>query len=199
MRPSGPHGSGGQNGRKPLQNPTLVERPPDVGLAVHESEVAAHGIHRQPRLGRVVAVVPVDQIVDLGEVPPPRDPPPATAERALVGAFRGQSTPESLECPTVKVRQIFDRPEARHVRQRPAHRRDVALDGTAHRLWTWPQRPAAEWAPFQRALERDALTPLAPVLPANTPLAENLRALFRLHSGAIVPITECYPCRARSR
>src|ERR671925_531699 len=129
MRPSGPHGSGGQNGRKPLQNPTLVERPPDVGLAVHESEVAAHGIHRQP----------------------------------------------------------------------PAHRRDVALDGTAHRLWTWPQRPAAEWAPFQRALERDALTPLAPVLPANTPLAENLRALFRLHSGAIVPITECYPCRARSR
>ena len=52
-----------------LEDPGGVERRLRVALAVDERVVARARVHRQPRLDGVPAVVPIDQVVDVAEVP----------------------------------------------------------------------------------------------------------------------------------
>ena len=62
--------------REAFEHPRRVEWPTAVAPSVDERVVASSRVHRQPRLGRIPAVVPVDQLVDLGEVPAMRERPP---------------------------------------------------------------------------------------------------------------------------
>src|SRR4051812_10817643 len=68
-----------------LQHPRLVEPPaPVAAAAADRDEVAGARVHRQSRLDRVVAVVPVDQVVDLDEAPACDRRAPAPRERLTV-------------------------------------------------------------------------------------------------------------------
>ena len=58
--------------REPLEHPRRVQWPATVAPPVDERVVARSRIHRQPRLGGVPAVVALDQLVHLAEVPPAR-------------------------------------------------------------------------------------------------------------------------------
>ena len=87
-------------GREALENPAGVERLEPVRLAADQHEVAAARIHRQPRLRRVPAVVPVDQVVDGGEAPARRGRPPArvrTQPRRLRTRRRARAGPRRAD------------------------------------------------------------------------------------------------------
>ncbi len=66
---------------KRVEDPGGVERRAAVGAAADLDEVARAGIHRQAGLDRVPAVVLLDQLVDLAEVPALGDPAPARRGR----------------------------------------------------------------------------------------------------------------------
>src|SRR3954451_22891870 len=57
-------------GREALKDPAWAKRPHAIVAAAEANEVARVDIHREVRLGREVAIVLVDQIVDFGEVDP---------------------------------------------------------------------------------------------------------------------------------
>ena len=59
--------------REPFEHPRRVEWRTAVAPSVDERVVTRPRVHRQARLGGVPAVVPVDQLVDLGEVPRVRE------------------------------------------------------------------------------------------------------------------------------
>ena len=145
-------------GREALEHPGGIERPPAVRPARHRNEVAAARIHRQSRLGRVPAVVPLDQVVD-GDEAPARGPRGASARRT-------------------RPRRLRTRPRAPATRRRAAARalasrarsavaaacRRAARRGTRRRRRRpagssapFAQRPALERAPLQVLLEKRLL------------------------------------------
>jgi hypothetical protein len=78
------HGNRFGRGREALECPAGVERPPRVVLPVDEDVVAPPDVHRQPGLGRVQAVVTLDQVVHLVEAPSLDAGPPRALERGAV-------------------------------------------------------------------------------------------------------------------
>ena len=104
------------------ERPGGVERPAPVVLAGDERVVLRPGIHPQPRLGGVVAVVTVDQVVDLVEAPALELGLPRLREAPAVAALRGERRPGLGEPALVLGGHLRDRPQAHHVREaaRPA-------------------------------------------------------------------------------
>src|SRR5581483_4960348 len=130
---------------------------------------------RQPGLDRVEAVVAVDQVVDVAEVPPLGDAAP-------VGGPLGVRRREPA---LVLADQLLDLPQALHVRQRAAERRDVGVGLGAE---------VAEPAPQSRTDERVDVAvgrePLALPLRrrrhvADAPFAEDLLCARSLHPSKV--------------
>src|SRR5439155_916389 len=88
---------------EPSQNPLSVQGPARVRPAVDQDEIARTRVHREPRLGGIVAVVAPDQRGDPSEIPHLREPLPL-ARRSLLAAsvpacpsprWKDRSKPES--------------------------------------------------------------------------------------------------------
>ena len=135
--------------REPLEHPRRVEWPATVAPPVDERVVARPRIHRQPRLGRIPAVVPVDQLVHLAEVPP-RAPAPATPPDRRPASRR----PTASRCSCSTVERV-DLAQPRHVRQRPAERGEIAAGVRAE-----VAQPQRQLSPAQRAVAHVRLEPL---------------------------------------
>src|SRR5207248_10930725 len=114
--------SPGAVGRKPPQDPARVERLAHVRPAVDSDEVAGARIHRQPRLGREVAVVALDQLVHLGEAPVAGELAPSGRERSRVLVLLSERPPRLRELALVLVDGVLDRPQPPHPNRRPAER-----------------------------------------------------------------------------
>ncbi len=119
-------------------------------------------------------VVPLDQPVDLGEVPLPRDALPIGGIGLAPGRF---------ELPLVLLERVLDRAQAAHPVQRAAeraHRRLRVRPEVPHAL---PQRPALDRAVREIGLEHAALLTVARRLGTDRALAHDVVQLARIHAG----------------
>src|SRR5437868_11649651 len=109
--------------RRPArEDPLRVERLAGVAAAVDPYEVARARIHRQPRLGGEVAVVPHDQLVHLGEAPRARRLTPPSRELVGILDLGGERVPRLVELALVLVDRVLDRAQPAHPVQRAAER-----------------------------------------------------------------------------
>src|SRR5437016_6604 len=154
------------------EDPLSVERLSLITPAVDRDEVARRRIHRQSRLGREVAVVPLNERVDLGEVPLACDP------RPVGGIGR---TPRRVQLPLVLIERVFDRAQPPHPHERAAegpHRRLRVGPEVAQAL---PQGLALDRALGEIRLEHPPLLTVARRLRTDRALAHDLLELARIH------------------
>src|SRR5439155_3506829 len=168
--------------REPGEDPRNVERLARVRPAADLDVVARLRIHAQPRLGRIPAVVALDQVVDVGEVPPLDEPAPGSRVAAVLLVGHGQPG-------EVLLREALDLVQTPHVRERPRERREIAV-----RLLAEVPQPAAQRLPDQRVQILVGLDPPALLLGgrrhvADTPLADDLLRAATLHA-VITPIAD---------
>ena len=134
---------GGEISRPPREDPLRVERSAFVRAAVDLHEVARPRIHREPRLRREEAVVPVDELVHLGEAPVPRRLPPLSLELRRVRGRARERMPRLLELLLVLLELHLDRAQPPHPDGRAAER--------AHRrVRVGPEVPRAHAAAASR-------------------------------------------------
>src|SRR5436190_9504609 len=95
--------------RETLEDPPLAQRLALIGTAVQLHEVARARVHREFRLGREVAVVPLDQLVHLREAPAACGLEPEPPELLPVGSGLGELAPRVAELPLVLLGAVFDR------------------------------------------------------------------------------------------
>src|SRR5262249_57398552 len=116
------------------------------------------------RLGRVEAVVPVDELVDGREVPAPGGLSPAARERGRVArVLGGERAPGQPERSLVGGGGLVDLTEPRHVGERAAEGGDVGVRVGPEVAQTLAERPPDQRAPLEVDLEAATLRPLAEV------------------------------------
>src|SRR5437867_3010690 len=105
------------------ENPLGVQGPARVRPAVDQDEIARTRVHREPRLGGIVAVVAPDQLVDLVEIPQLCEPLPLARESLLVVAvLRSYRRPGLAELTLVVFDRELDRPHPDPVLRMEARR-----------------------------------------------------------------------------
>jgi primosomal protein N' (replication factor Y) len=110
--------------RKALERPVLAEKVALIRAAVDLHEVARPRIHRQARLCREVAVVPLDQLVHLREAPRVHRLAPPACELVRVRHRRSKVAPRLPELLLMQLDPVLDRAQPPHPERRPAERTD---------------------------------------------------------------------------
>src|SRR5439155_20624139 len=151
-----------------------------------QDEVAGARVHWEPRLGRVVAIVPGDQLIDVLEVPELRVPLPLACQTLLVAAvFREQRRPQFGELPLVLFDRELDRPQPAHPGDRSAECGKLRARVRPEVAEPHRQRVAPEGIPLQILRERFPLHPVAGRLRPRCALPHDRLPLTPLHVASV--------------
>ena len=168
------------------EDPGGVEATAGVGPPVDEDEVACPRVHGQAGLGRVVAVVPFDQFVDLVEVPPFGKAPPLACEPPDVRvALLPERLPGVVQLSLVQPDLDLDRPKPSHPWKRPAQRRELGPCIRTEVPQPAAERPAGQRILLQVFLERRALRPVPRGLGMLDALPHDQLALAPFHPASV--------------
>src|ERR687887_222962 len=150
--------------REPVEDPRRVERLEPVRPPADVDVVARLRVHREARLDGIPAVVLLDQLVHLGEVPALARPAPVAGPlRVRLGEAR-----------EVELDLRLDLAQAPHVRERAAQRREVRVRLGPEVADAPAQGPADERVELPIRLEQLALHLRRRRDVADPPLADDL-------------------------
>ena len=169
---------------------SAVDRPARVRPPVDEDEVAGARVHRQPRLGREVPVVPLDQVVHVAEVPVPA----SSGHSRRTAPGRRRTRPERSPA---SARRCSCSSSATSI----ARRRRIHASGPPSavqlRRRVRPEVPAADAAAARPRAGSRAYPPPAPPLPAVTrrlgpghALPHDRLALTPIHVASVPAMVE---------
>ncbi len=137
-----------------------------------------------------MAVVAVDQVVDVVEAPRPRELVPRACKCVVVGVQRSELVPLLAQAFLVVVDRDLDRTEPAHPREGPAERAQSSVRARAEVPQPAPKRPAGDRAARQVGLDRLPLGAVARRLWLGDALPQDRLPLLSFHAASVPGMSE---------